>query len=1038
MTNQYNVTQRQAIAQYRTANKIGKNVSDAQVVKQMQAKGNLPKCFSSLAQAPKATTKQNSIMTSQNQKASNNKELSALGLKNNKGAGTKIKDKSGNLYTVIGEGANGRKIVRDKNGQTQVVAHDGTLLKKSYVQKTPNGAKPKSASQTTLNSLRRNLNSAKTSFQKQLDDDGWAGDLADGVSALWGSKNRASKVRKDIAAEEDRLRQLTVAAQKGDAGFKAKFKLLYGVDYNQTAIDNYNKKPTAENYKKAYGSKYPDIRNRVKEYNKSQQTGAEVVKTSAKVAAGVAVGVATGGTGLVAMGVAAGATTLASVAIEESDRYRVTSGGGFRKGTNHKKILKSALWDGASVLAGGAVGKVAAKAVTGTTKAAIAGRAAINATGDVAMGAAQEYAETGKVTTTGVLTNAAMSGVGSAISSGALKSLKGKITRNFKKKTTVPDVATNIKTTATSSLNPKVSTTPKIEHSNAEPVAGGFFGDSSSGSMLGKLKSKLGFKTAIEPDLKKKLQNNYLNDVVESVEANGNMRVSQRLKETLNGKQLVTDLDSPAALKNISSHVGNGDVCAVGTGKNQKLYVNDNGTPIELKISREKLEELFPPLETSTFNQPGGTQVCTILSKINTMLDTPKGRTAIYTMLEQDGNDVIVHLRGKDRAPVRFTGGKPANINLKDNGFSMLSGNAQGVEMLEQAVLVDRIRQAEHAVDSSIDMQKPANITDFSVAKIRKQVITQAADNTASIPLVGKAGELKRTPQGIAKTIETEYKSGVDMMTALWEGHARSVVGYDAATRTITYHDPMKGGVDIQEPLETFLSHSGLSINLNKTSSVSTSAGGNINTRVASSANSSPSQLVIEHQNVSEPQLQPEVVQPKTEVTQPKNQEVSTSQFTPRTTDLVQGKTFVVTRTVDGVPIGATVTQSSVVIKKSGKSVAIAIPPKGGYEAVLESSSNTFLIVKTDNNGKISIVTSETPELPNVKQLEPEVVKPKSRFTIGADKHTVQNPSAKPQLEIPAGAKLFDNPVIMGKPRRRIQMSDGTFMVEMNGKWKKM
>lgn len=163
MTNQYNVTQRQAIAQYRTANKIGKNVSDAQVVKQMQAKGNLPKCFSSLAQAPKTTAKQNSIMTSQNQKASNNKasnnkELSALGLKSNKGAGTKIKDKSGNLYTVIGEGANGRKIVRDKNGQTQVVAHDGTLLKKSYVQKTPNGAKPKSASQTTLNSLRRNLN----------------------------------------------------------------------------------------------------------------------------------------------------------------------------------------------------------------------------------------------------------------------------------------------------------------------------------------------------------------------------------------------------------------------------------------------------------------------------------------------------------------------------------------------------------------------------------------------------------------------------------------------------------------------------------------------------------------------------------------------------------------------------------------------------------------------------------------------------------------------------------------------------------------
>ena len=49
---------------------------------------------------------------------------------------------------------------------------------------------------------------------------------------------------------------------------------------------------------------------------------------------------------------------------------------------------------------------------------AVAGRAAVNVTGDVAMGAAQEYAETGQITATGVATNAVMSGVGSAVTSG--------------------------------------------------------------------------------------------------------------------------------------------------------------------------------------------------------------------------------------------------------------------------------------------------------------------------------------------------------------------------------------------------------------------------------------------------------------------------------------------------------------------------------------------------------------------------------------------------------------------------------------------
>ncbi len=331
-------------------------------------------------------------------------------------------------------------------------------MKSSYARQTAKsgGAKPKSASQTTLGSMKKNLTSAKAAFQKQLDDDGWAGDVADGMSVLWGSKNRASVIRKELAGEQDRLNQLAQAAQKGDTNFKAKFKQIYGVEYNQQAVEAYNKKPNAANFKKAYGSKYPDIRARVNEYNKSQQEGAEVVKTSAKVTAGVAVGVATGGTGLVALGVAAGATTLASAGVEYSDRYKWTGGGGLRKGTNHKKIWKGAAWDGVSVAAGGAVGKMAATAVKGTTMAAKVGRGAINVAGDTGVGAAQEYAETGKVTAAGVVTNATMSGVGSAVTSGVLKTAKTKIVRNFSSKT---------KNTST---NTKVSTPQKANSTKKE------------------------------------------------------------------------------------------------------------------------------------------------------------------------------------------------------------------------------------------------------------------------------------------------------------------------------------------------------------------------------------------------------------------------------------------------------------------------------------------------------------------------------------------------------------------------------------------
>ena len=341
------------------------------------------------------------------------------------------------------------------------MAHDGTLLKLSFAQQTAKtgGAKPKSASQTTLGSMKKNLISAKAAFQKQLDDDGWAGDVADGVSALWGSKNRASVIRKELAGEQDRLNQLAQAAQKGDANFKTKFKQIYGVEYNKQAVEAYNKKPNAANFKKAYGSKYPDIRARVNEYNKSQQEGAEVVKTSAKVTTGVAIGVATGGAGLVTLGVAAGATTLASAGVEYSDRYKWTGGGGLRKGTSHKKIWKGAAWDGLSVAAGGAVGKIATTAVKGTTMAAKVGRGAINVAGDTGVGAAQEYSETGKVTATGVVTNATMGGVGSAVTSGVLKEAKAKIVRNFssktKKSTATPQTSSTNKNPAGIEIVPK-------------------------------------------------------------------------------------------------------------------------------------------------------------------------------------------------------------------------------------------------------------------------------------------------------------------------------------------------------------------------------------------------------------------------------------------------------------------------------------------------------------------------------------------------------------------------------------------------------
>lgn len=322
-----------------------------------------------------------------------------MGLKNHKGRGTKVTGhyKSGKkeTFTVIGEAGNGRKLVKGKNGKISTVAHDGTVLKESYVQNTnlyasgkkvkgkikgkdgklhsttfaeiPNAKLPHgrktvvdakgrtwimaqdgtildnkyvaksnyadqikankgTAQKVTVNMMSNQLDQAQAAFDKQMNADGWAEDVADGISVLWGSNNRASKVREDLKTYRNNINQLKNAAKQGDAQFKTKFKQIYGVNYNQNAIANYYLRPTKANYQKAFGTKN-DIGYRVAKYNESQQAGGEWVKTGGKVVTGiaaVATAIPSGGASIGAyaagLGLAGVATAAADIAIDVSNK----------------------------------------------------------------------------------------------------------------------------------------------------------------------------------------------------------------------------------------------------------------------------------------------------------------------------------------------------------------------------------------------------------------------------------------------------------------------------------------------------------------------------------------------------------------------------------------------------------------------------------------------------------------------------------------------------------------------------------------------
>lgn len=999
----------------------------------------------------------------------------------------KVKNKDGKLvekeYIKLKDFGNGRSLVIDSNGKQWIRAHDGIILKSTHDNaKAGGGTFPDKKSLATANFLAKEFNSAKKSFDAQMKKDGWAGDLADGISRAWtwatDSKNSANYVREDLKNQRKNVQDLQKAAKQGQAQFNAKFKEIYGVNYNQQAMDKYMAEPTEANYKKAFGSKVKNIKTRVDKYNKSQDSGAVAVKTTTKVAAGVAIGVATGGTGFVALGTAAAATTASSIVVEETDALKVkdvvTKGKfEFREGTDHKKIFKDAAWDGASVLAGGAVGKAAGTIIQGTGKMAVAGRAAMNVTGDVAMGAAQEYAETGQITATGVATNAVMSGVGSVVTSGVLTKGYKAVKKGF------GNVADNV----SQKFSTKKSNIPEIYYdSNGNILAGGVSGSSSGGGFFSKIKNKISDKFSSETPMEKQVritneaktqraidsglndaiaQGKVNSDILDRINARGSnasisdsttgYAISDRLIDALerqkNGNTFVTRLSDNVNLSNISQHIENGGVCSV----NGKLYINNNGEAVPIRMSQKTFDRLFDPMKLATMSQDGGTHICVATSQINSMLETPAGRTRLFTMLEDTGDGIKVNL-ANGKSPIFFPNGKPVKMPGR-----FMTNAPDGVQMIEQAFMANNIKKS-----STAQMTDISTLSADSLGKQSTEVMNRRSTDEAARDIGGSRQISFATQKGNAfkgftfkenvredlEKLLNDFVPGQDVMVCHWGGHAKSVVNYDPTTQIVTYRDPMSSGVDTQCTFTQFMnkgSHDyGLQISLQKSSPVSVS--------------SIPKEHNASTVSTPQPTTTPEVSVP----VRPKEVSVTTntSNFVSKTTNLTNSPS-VVAHTADGAPIRASVTQSNVVIIKNGKYSPIKIPKPGTSEAILETSTDTFLIIKNDN-GKVSIVTSETPELMPASnsttrttasaQSQPEakpVTRKRVELTYGntntsrvnTPANTVSSkpkPVSRPPLEIPAGAKLIDTVTIMGKQCRRIQMPNGEFLTEFGGKWKKL
>ncbi|PWL74526.1 hypothetical protein DBY21_09235 [Candidatus Gastranaerophilales bacterium] len=94
----------------------------------------------------------------------------------------------------------------------------------------------------TLDLMNTQVTENTSALNAQLAEDGWCADLYEGLKWCVGSDNLDEHVKADLKEYEGYIAELQKAEQTGgEAGFKAKFKEIFGVDYDPNLMKGYNK-----------------------------------------------------------------------------------------------------------------------------------------------------------------------------------------------------------------------------------------------------------------------------------------------------------------------------------------------------------------------------------------------------------------------------------------------------------------------------------------------------------------------------------------------------------------------------------------------------------------------------------------------------------------------------------------------------------------------------------------------------------------------------------------------------------------------------
>ena len=246
---------------------------------------------------------------------------------------------------------------------------------------------------------------------------------------------------------------------------------------------------------------------------------------------------------------------------------------------------------------------------------------------------------------------------------------------------------------------------------------------------------------------------------------------------------------------------------------NGKMYCNDGEKLVELDMTKEMFEKLFPPSERFRIRQRTLGD-CYNVTAMSGLLDTPKGRAYMYSMFHQEGKDVVVKFPEVDFG-LRFDKCKPNDLAIfsltKKEGKRALGLGSDhvkaclGITLLEEAYAVrqyyeydDNFKANEKVVNKIFFMNEKMQsslgsgghsydaIEDYVGRDNRDVLHLSTRDCQECIDLIA---ENINNPNLII-TFDTESKFKGNSEYNLYNNHAYRIASFDKETGMVGIVNP--------------------------------------------------------------------------------------------------------------------------------------------------------------------------------------------------------------------------------------------------------